>query len=116
MPTETSAGSTLVYIANHLSCKCHNDLNIYKKWTGIYFYWNCQPKDIKHYCGSPSMDLTDFNYNYLNKLLENISKKQKSIFQLEVLMLTSWIIMSTNEFSDSLASNSFIALLYNQPE
>ena len=29
------------------------------------------------------MDLTDFNYNYLNKLLENISKKQKSIFQLE---------------------------------
>ena len=29
------------------------------------------------------MDLTDFNYNYLNKLLENISKKQKSIFQLK---------------------------------
>ena len=30
-PTETSAGGTLLYIANHLSYKCHNDLNIYKK-------------------------------------------------------------------------------------
>ena len=24
-PTETSAGGTLLYIANHLSCKCHDD-------------------------------------------------------------------------------------------
>ena len=30
-PTETSAGGTLLYVANHLSYKCHNDLNIYKK-------------------------------------------------------------------------------------
>ena len=30
-PTETLAGGTLLYIANHLSNKCHNDLNIYKK-------------------------------------------------------------------------------------
>ena len=30
-PTETSAGGTLLYIANHLSYKCCNDLNIYKK-------------------------------------------------------------------------------------
>ena len=29
--TETSAGGTLLYIANHLSYKCCNDLNIYKK-------------------------------------------------------------------------------------
>ena len=28
------------------------------------------------------MDLIDFNSNYLNKLLENISKEQKSIFLL----------------------------------
>ena len=27
----------------------------------------------------PSMDLTNFNSNHLNKLLENISKEQKSI-------------------------------------
>ena len=34
-PTETSAGGTLLYIANHLSYKCRNDLNIYKKMN-----WN----------------------------------------------------------------------------
>ena len=31
-PTEICAGATLLYIANHLSYKCH-DLNIYKKNT-----------------------------------------------------------------------------------
>ena len=30
-PTETSAGGTLLYIANYLSYKCRNDLNIYLK-------------------------------------------------------------------------------------
>ena len=30
-PTETCAGGTLLYIANHLSYKCRNDLNIYEK-------------------------------------------------------------------------------------
>ena len=30
-PTEACAGGTLLYIANHLSYKCRNDLNIYKK-------------------------------------------------------------------------------------
>ena len=28
----------------------------------------------------PSMDLTDFNSNYLNNLLEKVSKEQKSVF------------------------------------
>ena len=27
-PTKTYAGGTLLYIANRLSCKCRNDLNI----------------------------------------------------------------------------------------
>ena len=31
IPTETSACCTLLYIANHLSYKCRNYLNIYKK-------------------------------------------------------------------------------------
>ena len=30
-PTKTSAGGTLLYIANYLSYKCRNHLNIYKK-------------------------------------------------------------------------------------
>ena len=36
----------------------------------------------------PSMDLTDFNCNYLNKLLENISKNKNLFSYLEILMLT----------------------------
>ena len=31
-PTESSTGSTLLYIANHLSNKTRSDLNIYKKF------------------------------------------------------------------------------------
>ena len=30
-PTETSAGGTLLYIANHLSYKCRNDLKSIKR-------------------------------------------------------------------------------------
>ena len=30
-PTESSAGRTLIYVANHLACKPRADLQIYKK-------------------------------------------------------------------------------------
>ena len=62
----------------------------------------------------PSMDLSDFNCNYLNKLLENTSKEQKSIFLLgdfNVNLLNYNEHNETNEFLDSLVSNSFIALI-----
>ena len=60
------------------------------------------------------MDLTDFNCNYFNKLLENISKEQKSVFLLgdfNVNLLNYNELNQTNEFLDSLASNSFISLI-----
>ena len=60
------------------------------------------------------MDLDDFNCNYLNKLSENISKKQKSIFLLggfNVNLLNYNEHNQPNEFLDSLASNSFIPLI-----
>ena len=85
--TETSAGGTLLYIANHLSYKCRNDLNIYKKnELESTFIETVNPKKSNIIVGDiyrhPSMGLTDFNCNYLNKLLENISKEQKSVFLL----------------------------------
>ena len=68
-PTGTCAGSNLLYIANHLSYKCRNNLNIYKKnelesFIGIF---NPKKSDIivRVIYRHPSMDLTDFNYNYL---------------------------------------------------
>ena len=60
------------------------------------------------------MDLTDFNCHYLNRLLENISKGQKSVFLLgdfNVNLLNYNEHNQTNEFLDSLASNSFITLI-----
>ena len=86
-PTETSAGGTLLDIANHLSYKCHSDLNIYQK-SELEFAFieivNLRKSNIivgiiyRH----PLMDLNDFDCNYSNKLLENISKEQKSVFLL----------------------------------
>ena len=86
-PTETCAGGTLLYIANHLSYQCRNDHNIYRKneleSTFIKIF---KPKKSNIIVGviyrHQSMDLTDFNRSYLNKLLENISKEQKSVFLL----------------------------------
>ena len=60
------------------------------------------------------MDLTNFNCNYLNKLLENISKEQKSFFLLGVFnvnFLNYNEHNQTNEFLGSLASNSFVPLI-----
>ena len=62
----------------------------------------------------PSMDLTDFSCNYLNKLLEDISKEQKSIFLLRdfnVNLLNYSEHNQTNEFLDSLASTLFLLLI-----
>ena len=61
----------------------------------------------KHY----SIDLTDFNSNYLNNLLEKISKEQKSVFLLgnfNINSLNHNFRNPTNAFLDSLASNSFL--------
>ena len=57
------------------------------------------------------MDLADFNCNYLNKVLENASKEQKSIFLLgdfDVNLLDYNEHNEINEFLDSLTSNSFL--------
>ena len=60
------------------------------------------------------MDLTDFNCNYLNKLSENISKGEKSIFLLGdfiVNILNYNKHNQTNRFLDPLACNLFIPLI-----
>ena len=118
-PTETSAGGTLLYIANNLSYKCRNDLNIYEQnELESTFIEIVNPKKSNIKAGviyrHQSMDLTDFNCNYLNQLLENISKEQKSIFLLgdfNVNLLNYNEHNQTNEFLDSLASKSFVPLI-----
>ena len=60
------------------------------------------------------MDLNDFHCIYLYKLLDNISKEQKSIFLLgdfNANLMNYNEHNQTNKFLDSLASNSFIPLI-----
>ena len=91
-PTETSAGGTLFYIANHLSYKCRNELNIYKKneleSTVIEIFNPRKSNIIVGVINRYSyIDLTDFNCNYLNNqriFLKNINQ----FSYLKTLMLT----------------------------
>ena len=118
-PNETSAGGTLLYIANYLSYKYRNNLNIYKRNELVSnFIEIIIPKKSNIILGviyrHPFMDLTDLNCNYLNKLLQDISKEQKSVFlfgDFNVNLLNYNEYNQTNEFLDSLASKPFIPLI-----
>ena len=114
-PTESSAGSTLLYIANNLSYKPRQDLNIYKKYELESTFIEIMNPKKSNIVGAiykhPSMDLTDFNSNYVNSLLEKISKEQKSVFlfsHFNISLMNYNVHNPTNEFLDSLASNSFL--------
>ena len=73
-PTETSAGGTLLFIANHLSYKCRNGLNVYKKnELESTFTETVNPRKSNIIVGviyrHPSMDLTDFNSQLLKQTI-----------------------------------------------
>ena len=99
----------------YLSYKCCNDINIY--WMESTFIEIANPKKsiiVGVIYRHPSMDFTDFNCNYLNKLLQNISKEQKYIFligEFNVNILNYNEHNQTNEFLDSLYPNSLIHLI-----
>ena len=57
------------------------------------------------------MNLNGFNTNYLNSLLDKVSKEQKSVFLLgdfNINLLNYNDHNPTKEFLDSLASNCFV--------
>ena len=68
-PTATSAGGTLLYFAYHLSYKCLNDLNIYKKMNSNLLLLKFSTRKSNIIVGviyqHPSIDLTNSNCNYL---------------------------------------------------
>ena len=115
-PTESNAGGTLLYIANHLSYKPRTDLNLNiasQLESTFAEIINSGKSNIIFGClyKHPSMDVSDFNKNYLNTLLDKLSKENKQVFLLgdfNVYLLNYNHHQPTNEFLDSLASNSFI--------
>ena len=61
----------------------------------------------------PNMDVLEFN-NYLNQVLEKVSKEQKQFFLLgdfNINLLNYNVHQPTNDFLDSLASNSIITYI-----
>ena len=57
------------------------------------------------------MDLNEFNCHYLNALLEKLAKEQKTVFlvgDFNVDSLKYEQHKATNEFFDSLCSNTFL--------
>ena len=112
-PTESTAGGTLIYIADHLAYQKRNDLTIYSKnYLESTFIEIMNPSKTNIIVGCiyrhPSMDLNEFNYYYLNPLLEKLAKEQKTVFLLgdfNVDLLKYEHHKATNEFLDSLSSN-----------
>ena len=113
--TESSAGGTLLYIANHLSYKICSDLNIYKKIELVStFVEMINPEKSNIIVGTiyrhPKMDVTEFD-NILNNLLKKINQEQKTVFLLgdfNIDLMHYNEHKPTNEFLDSLASNSYL--------
>ena len=114
-PTESTAGGTMLYVSNRLSYKPRTDLNMYKKneLESIFIeIINSKKSNIVVGCvyKHPNMDVLDFN-SLINQLLDKISKEQKQIFLLgdfNINLLNYHEHQPTNEFLDSLASNSII--------
>ena len=80
-PTESHAGGTLLYINNKLSYKLRQDLSIYKSSElESTFIEIINPKKTNIIIGRtyrhPTMNLNEFNDNYLNILLQKISKEK----------------------------------------
>ena len=115
-PNESSAGGTLIYVANHLAYKPRTDLQIYnKRDLKSTFIQIINPKKSNIIIGCiyrhHNMDLNDFDNDYLNPLLAKLSKEQKAVFLLSDFNvdLSKYEQHSlTNEFLDSLASSKFL--------
>ena len=90
-PTESTAGGTLIYIADHLAYQKRNDLTIYaKNYLESTFIEITNPSktNITVECiyRHPAMDLNEFNYYYLNPFLEKLGKKLSSFLVTLILI------------------------------
>ena len=109
--TESNPGGTLLYIANHLSNKPRTDLSLNKAKQLESTFINSRKSNIivGCFCKHPNMGVSDFNKKYLNTLINIFSKENKHVFLLgdfNINLLNYTDHQRTNEFLDSLASNS----------
>ena len=89
-PTESTAGGTMLYIANHLSYILRHDLKIYKtselEPTFIELI-NSKKENVLIGCiyRHPYMSQEEFNKYYLNNFLGKLAMEKKTVFLLNDL-------------------------------
>ena len=112
-----------IYIRNHLSYKSRNDVNIYESFelkSNFIEIWNPKKMNIIFSCIDkyPNININEFNDNYLNELLETLSKENDIVFLLgdfNIYLLNYDTHPPTNTFLDSLSSHYFLPI-YCSPE
>ena len=110
---KANAGGTSIYIRNHLSYKNRNNLKIYKSFElESTFIEICNPKKTNIITGCtykhPNMNINEFNDDFLNELLDKLSKENKTIFFLSDFSVNLLNYDIHNEFLDSLSSHYFL--------
>ena len=106
----------LLYMAIHLSYKPRPGLRTYKaNQLESTFLEIINPKKGNIIIGClrkhPNMDVLDLKNSYLSQIFETVSKELKQLFLLgdfDLNLLNYNDHQPTNDFLDSLASNSFI--------
>ena len=109
MPTESTGGGTLLYIADHIDRKPRKDLeNIMYKSEHLEskFIEIINPGKRNIICGCiyrhPSMNLKEFNEDYFCNLMEIISTENKKIFLGGDFNIDLMKVESDNEISNFL--------------
>ena len=116
-PTESTKGGAMLYIQEEVNCKPRVDLDkiVYKsKELESVFIEIINPgrKNIVIGCiyRHPSMELEEFNDEFLSVLMENIGKEEKNIFLLgdfNVDLMNSFD-NPTAQFFDTITSNMIV--------
>ena len=107
-PKEANAGDTLIYIRNHLPYNTRNGLKIYKSFE------ICNPKKrniiIRCIYKHSNMNINEFSDHYLNELLHELSKENKTFFlgDFSINLLKYDNQPPTNAFLGSLSSHYFL--------
>ena len=117
-PTESERGGVSLYIADHHKCKLKNDLDTLAYKTNeleSVFIEIINPREKNIIIGCiyrhPSMDLHEFNDNYLNPVLDKSMAENKQIFltgDFNVDLMKTDSDYNTSNFFDTITSNLFV--------
>ena len=117
-PTETEKGGVILYVNKKLTCKPRKDLDTLLYKTGelesVFVEINTT-NNMNIICGTiyrhPSMNLGEFNQNFLNPFMEKLTNEKKRLFLLgdfNADLLNCDTNVDITNFFDTLTSNLLI--------